>query len=312
MKYLSTPLLALLLVATPFAVFAEDSATTTSDDAIQAPMYGPKPKIEMKGSGHAVISNVRITRSDDHGTSTESDEDHIDTPKRMMASTTREDDDSHPKLDGAKVRAHDDLAIDARINKLTALIARLGDAQRLSPEAKTTITATLNAQIDALKALKAKIAAGDTTTLKDDSQSITKSFRIYALVLPKAAITAAADRIMTISGQMEAFSAKITARIDAAATAGADVSVARTASADFSAKIADAKVQAQAAIALVANLSVDEGDKTKLEANTAALKEAKTKIDAAQADLKAARKDIGVIMGSIKGKGEVKTEASDS
>lgn len=304
MNYLSTTAVAALMLAAPFAAFADDANVSTSADVNV--MNALQSHIKVQGGGHATIGNVHYYQDGNEISSTTfrgEDRPH-------MASTTRKDD--APKGNGAMVRDHGEASIDARIANLTKLVARLDEAKRLTTDAKTSLTAMLNSQIDALKALKVKIETEGTTTLKDDVHSVTTDFRIYALVMPKAAITAAADRIMTITGQMETLADKIKARIDAASSAGTDVTTSQTAYADFTAKIADAKVQAQAAVSLVANLSVDEGDKTKLEANTAALKSAKAKIDAAQADLKAARADIGTILKNIKGKGEVKAEASAS
>lgn len=300
MNYISTSAVAVLMLAAPFAAFADDGKANASADVNV--MNALQSHIKVEGGGRATISNVHLFEDGKEMSSTTKRED------RMGTTTHKED--SSPKGDGTKVRSHGDTSIDARIENLTKLVARLGDAQRLSGDAKTSIIATLNTQIDALKALKVQIDTEGTTTLKDDVHSVTKDFRVYALVMPKAAITAAADRIMTIAGQMETFSSKVKARIDAASSAGTDVSASQTAYADFTAKVADAKVQAQAAISLVATLTPDGGDKTKMDANTAALKAAKAKIDAAQADLKSARTDIGTILKNIKGKGEVKVEAS--
>lgn len=300
MKYLSTPAIAALMLAAPFAAFADTHAEANADVNV---MNALQTRVNVSGGGHATISNVHYFHDGEEVSSTTmrgEDRPHA-------ASSTRPE---GPKGDGTKMRNHGEASIDARINNLTKLIARLDDAKRLTTDAKTSLTGTLNTQIDALKALKVKIEAEGTTTLKEDVSSVSKDFRIYALVMPKAAITAAADRIMTIAGQMEAFSSKVKARIDAASAAGTDVTASQTAYADFTAKVADAKVQAQAAVSLVATLTPDEGDKTKMEANTTALKNAKAKIDAAQADLKAARADIGTILKNIKGKGEVKAEAS--
>lgn len=301
MNYISTSALALLMAVAPFAAFADD--TNVSGHADVNLFNGTQPSIKVKGEGHAVIGNIHIFKDGKEVSSTTMNE------HPRTATTTRED---RPKGDGTTARSHGDASIDARIAAMTKLIARLGEAQRLTTDAKTSLTASLNAQIDALKTLKVKIDAGATTTLKDDLGSITKDFRVYALVMPKAAITAAADRIMTVVGQMEAVSSKVKARIDAASAAGTDVAASQTAYADFTAKIGDAKVQAQAAVSLIANLSVDGGDKAKMDANTAALKSAKAKIDAAQADLKAARADLGTILKNIKGTGEVKADASAS
>jgi hypothetical protein len=68
-------------------------------------------------------------------------------------------------------------------------------------------------------------------------------------------------------------------------------------------KIADAKVQAQAAIDGIINLTPDGGDKAKMEANAAALKAARTAVKTAEQDLKAAREASKSVLSAIKGVG---------
>ncbi len=231
--------------------------------------------------------------------------------KERMGSTTRPAAGERKGQAIEKVQEKGSEKIDERIARLKEQLTRISAMVRLSDDQKASISAEINAQITALTELKTKIASEtSTTTLKELTQSITKSYRVYAVTMPKAAITAAADRIMTVVAQMESLSTKISARIEAAKTAGVDVSAAETAYADFTAKIADAKTQAQAAASAVAGLSADNGDVNIQASNTEALKAAKTKIDAAQTDLKAARKDVDTILKAIKGKGEVKAEAS--
>ncbi len=221
-------------------------------------------------------------------------------PERM-GSTTREERKAEAV---GKVQDKGGEKIDERIKRMQEQLARISKMERLSDEQKASISAEINAQITALTELKAKIATEtSTTTLKELTQSITKSYRVYAVTMPKAAITAAADRIMTVVAQMESLSTKLSARIDAAKTAGTEVTAAETAYADFTAKIADAKVQAQAAASAVAGLSADNGDTAVQASNAEALKAAKAKIDAAQEDLKAARKDVDTILKAVKGTG---------
>lgn len=203
-------------------------------------------------------------------------------------------------VDPAKVQERAGDKIDNRIEKLQKQIARVAQMERLSAEQKASITAELTAQVTAITALKASIASEtDPEKIKELKQSITKEYRVYAVTMPKAAITAASDRIMHIVAQMEGFATKLAERVTASGSAEASAALS-----DFTVKVADAKVQAQAAASLVAGLSADNGDTTIAASNTAALKSAKEKIDAAQADLKAARKDIGVILKAVKGTGE--------
>lgn len=193
-------------------------------------------------------------------------------------------------------------AINARIRSLTALSTRIAGIRLLATSTVTQLQASLTAEISALNALKAQIDADtSTTTLKADAQSITKANRVYLLVEPKARIAAASARIDALVSQFTQLGTKLDTRISAAASAGKDMTSARAALTDFNAKVADAKVQADAAVSLTVNLQADNGDKTVMAANKAALQQARQKLQAAEADLKAARKDAGTIAKAVKG-----------
>lgn len=233
--------------------------------------------------------------------------------KERMGTTTKGDRDERVKENAGKMQDKSAQMIDARIKNLQAQITRIGKMERLSDAQKTSITAELQAQITSLTDLKAKIGTETaSTTLKDYLHSITQAYRVYAVTMPKAAIIAASDRIMTVVAQMETFGTKVSARIETAATAGVDVTSARAAYTDFTAKIADAKVQAQAAATLVASLSADNGDTATQASNATAIKAARADLETAHADLKAARKDIDTILKAVKGTGEVKVKAEAS
>ncbi len=206
------------------------------------------------------------------------------------------------KLDAILTRAHDraDMEIKRRIDALTSLEARINDMEKVTASEKTTFNANIKSQIDALTALQAKIAAdvsaNATSTLKTDLQSITGSYRIFALILPQGAIEAASDRGMTIVSTFQNLGTQLQARITAAQASGTNVTAFTTAYADFTAKVSDAQTNLSAATTEVASLTPDNGDKTKMAANTAALKDARAKIQAANKDFVAARADAQVIM----------------
>jgi hypothetical protein len=195
--------------------------------------------------------------------------------------------------------------IDRRIKSLHELSDRIGAMKRLTADQITQIQASITAEINILTALEATIA-GDTSTaaLKGDLQSITQANRVYMLVMPQAQITAASDRILTVVGQLEGLSTKLATRIATAGAAGTDVTAFTAALADMNAKIADAKVQANAAVALVVALKPDNGDKTIQASNLAALKNARTKLEAARSDIMAAYTDAKTIVKGVKGKGD--------
>lgn len=193
--------------------------------------------------------------------------------------------------------------ISRRINALNALSARVNEMMRLSAADKDALSSSIQSQITALNTLQLQIstdaAANNTSTLKTDVDSITSSYRIFALILPQGSIEAAADRVLTIVGIMNDLGTKFSARIQAAQSAGNDVAAASTTLADFNAKVSDANTQANAATSEVASLTPDNGNATIEASNTAALKDAHSKILTAQQDLVAARADAETIITDL-------------
>lgn len=209
----------------------------------------------------------------------------------------------------ANLKSKADQEINRRITSLNALNARIQAMKKISDANKTGIATTIQSQISALTTLQAKIKADtDLETLRADVQSITKSYRIYALVIPQGAITAAADRVLAIVETMNALETKLQTRISEAKTAGKDVASMETALADFKTKLSDAKSEAEAAVSEVSGLTPDEGDQAKMQANLAAMKSAKAKIKTAHEDIVAARKDAMEIIQTLKSFGNAGTK----
>lgn len=191
--------------------------------------------------------------------------------------------------------------ISARVKAMNDLIARVGNMKNVASDTKSILEDTVQSEISELTSLGQKIQSDtSSTTLKDDLQSITRSYRIYALVIPQSQITATADRAITLANSMTTLGTNLATRIAQAQAAGKDVSSLQSTLSDFDAKVADAKAQAQAAITKVAGLKPDQGNQTLLQANTAALKDARTKVQAANKDLVAARKDAGTITKGLR------------
>lgn len=285
-KKIATIALTGAIAFAPMLALADDSASVSADATVQT------------GEKHPFLSSIEARISGKH--------DGKDDASNTASSTDDKNKGDHGqnKIDKGQEKGAN--AVDARITLLQKLEGRISAMKRLSSDEKTSLSAEVNAQISALADLKAKIGSDtSTSTLIADLKSIRPDYRTYLLVLPRTAIIAASDRVMTIVDQMTIVGTKLETRITAAKAAGADVSAAESAYTDYQAKVADAKVQAQAANDLVLNLKVDSGDATVQAANTAAIKSARTKLQAAQADLVAARKDMTTIISAVKGKGTV-------
>jgi hypothetical protein len=203
------------------------------------------------------------------------------------------------KLD-TSAQAKADVAITARITALNDLKTRIDQMQKVSDSEKTSLNNNIDVSVTDMINLKAKIDADtDNVTLKADIQSITKSYRIYLLILPQGRITAAGDRIMTIVGLLNDLSTKLQTRIGQIQASSKDVTALDASLTDMNSKTSDANLQAQAAINELANLQPDNGDKTVFASNQAAIKDARSKIKTAIADLKTARQDAGSIVKTI-------------
>ena len=161
-----------------------------------------------------------------------------------------------------------------------------------------------------MNALQAQIGMdqNSTSSLRVDVQSITGQYRIFALIIPRGAIEAAADRVMTIVSNMTTIVNKLQTRIPALSspvspTAASDI-------ADFNAKITDANTQAQAALSEVTPLMPDNGSSTLMQANTSALKEARADIKTAQQDLTTAYQDIVAVVKALIARGTPTTTST--
>ena len=200
------------------------------------------------------------------------------------------------EMRGDNARAAADKQIAARISSLNNLETKIQAMVHLTADEKSAITATISGNISSLTALQSKIDTDATTTLKTDTQSITKGERIYMLVEPQIAILAATDRAASISDMLTAFAAKIETRL--ASTPNATVSSLLS---DLQAKVADAQSQTQAAISETASLQPDNGVAPVQASNTATLKDARSKIKTAQNDLKKAYQDASQIVKALRG-----------
>ncbi|MBI2004987.1 hypothetical protein HYS79_02390 [Patescibacteria group bacterium] len=212
------------------------------------------------------------------------------------------------RMEKARTKAAQE--IERRIEALTKINARISEVTKISDQFKTNLNTNIQNQITALTALKVKIE-GDTdlNTLKTDVQSITKSYRVFALVMPQTHIAAMADRMATAINIMIGVGNKLQTRLTEMQNAGSDVSTLITTLSDMGTKISDAQAKAQAAVNVTATLVPDDGDKEKMAANKAALREGRDNLNAAHQDLVDARKYITTILKGIR---EISASASAS
>jgi hypothetical protein len=252
---------------------------------------------------------------------------------RRMGSTTRMSSTTRQEMMGQRqgqaigaMDEHSSNEITARIDSLNTLSTRVNAMVKLSASDKTAISGEITGLISELTTLQAKIQADASSTptgqrgdlsssspLRTDIQSITKDYRVYALVIPQTDILAAADRAQTLVTSFTTLAAKLQTRITAAQTAGHDVTALQASLSDLNTKIADAQTQATVAVSATANLTPDNGDTTIAASNTAALKTARTDIQTANSDIQTATTDAQSIVKGVEGfGGTASTSASVS
>lgn len=197
-----------------------------------------------------------------------------------------------------KIDARASTEISNRIDALNTLHDRVSQMKRLDPTFLQSVEDRVKSQIDALTALKTKIDTDtDAQTLKTDAQSITASYRIYALIVPQTRIAAMVDRIKDLASRYTTLGQKLSVRISALPI---DTTSLQATLLDYNAKVGDARVTSQAALDATQSLKPDNGDKTLMQGNVAALKQARTNLQAAQKDLHVARQDLETILKGIR------------
>ncbi len=187
------------------------------------------------------------------------------------------------------------MEIDRRIESLNKLVVKINAIKKLNTSQKTDFVNQIQTEISNLQTLKAKIEADtDPAVLKTDVQSIVKSYRVYALFMPKIEVIAAADRMEDAADQISSLSAKLQTRIDSAKTAGQDVASLQTLLIDMKAKTADAKTQAANAINAVISLTP-----AGFPANKTTLKSARALLRVGHQDLMTAHHDAQSIIQGL-------------
>lgn len=158
------------------------------------------------------------------------------------------------RIANLKDRANNE--IDRRIKSLSELVSKISLLKKISESQKTSLTTQITEEINNLTSLKAKISSDtDLATTKTDAQSIVKSYRIYALFIPKINILAGADAINETSLKLSSLSAKLQVKISEAKSQGNDVSSLESSLKDMNAIISQANSFATNAVNTVMPLN---------------------------------------------------------
>jgi hypothetical protein len=182
-----------------------------------------------------------------------------------------------------------------RITSLTTGISRANSTHALSSADKSSVLATLNADLTGMKTLQAKIAADTSAaTAWTDYRSIFTDYRVYAVGLQQGYIAAAADRLTdTAIPKLQSAASKISDYFAAHPDKATPELQAKLA--DMQAKTADAasKTSGLAAAALAVTPAA-------YNANHAVLTDDRAAARAAIADAKAAAQDGHAIAAALR------------
>lgn len=198
--------------------------------------------------------------------------------------------------------------ISRRITALKELLTKIAGLKHLTDTEKSTLSSGVQAEIDSLTALQAKIQADtDLATLKADVQSIVTSYRVFALYIPQVRLLTAAESLDNVADNMLGIGTRLQTRLTELQNAGENVTSAQTTLSNMQFKLTDAKAQSNAITAAVTPLTPAgfPGNKTTLQA-------ARTRLATGVKDIKEAAIDAKQIMSVLKEMGSTKMGSSSA
>lgn len=178
-------------------------------------------------------------------------------------------------------------AAENRINSLYTLSIKITASKKLSNTSKTALTAEVQNYITQLTTLKTKIQSDtDTTTLKADTQTLIKNFRVYAFLIPQLQMLSAATAVTDTIDKLTSYTTTLQISSQSTRTS-TDSATTQNILSDAQNKISDAKIQSQKVITSVSSLTPDG-----FPANQPTLQSARTMLQTAKSDLHAAVQDF--------------------
>jgi hypothetical protein len=185
---------------------------------------------------------------------------------------------------------------DARIGALGTAITKITAAKDITDSDRTTILATLNADIAGMNTVEAKIAADtDAASARIDYRTIFTTYRVYAVAIPQSRFAAAADRLTsTTIPRLTDAQSKLAADL-----AGKDSSKSTPA---LQADLADMTAQLTAASGSVTGIAAQSLAVTPaaFNADHTVLSSVRASVKAAIADVKKAASDGKTVLAVLK------------
>jgi hypothetical protein len=203
---------------------------------------------------------------------------------------------SHAPQTLAAVQKQAATDIARRLASLSVAINDVTNSTAISAADKTTLLATLNADVTGLTALGTKIA-GDTTVQQavTDFKTIFTGFRVYALALPQVHFAAAADTItVSVLPKLTDAQSKLAALL-AGVDSGKDTPAVQALMTDLGNQIAAITSETSGLSATVLAYTPAQYD-----ANHALLSPARASLAISRNDSRTARNDIATVVADLK------------
>ncbi|WP_434316214.1 hypothetical protein [Leifsonia sp. P73] len=202
---------------------------------------------------------------------------------------------SHAPKTLAQLQAAGAKATSDRETKLTAAIAKVNADTTLTSGDKSTILATLNADLAAMKSSASAIAADTTTTqAAADLKKVFTSYRVDAVAVPQARLAADADRltgttIPKLTKEQSTLSGLLSGKDKATSTSALQSDLS-----DLSAQLSTASHDASgvAAAALAVTPASYDSNHSALSSAKSSLTSARAAVKKAEADAKAVREAL--------------------
>jgi len=196
----------------------------------------------------------------------------------------------------ARLKAKGDQEISRRLTALQKINAKIDRVKLLTADQKASFKEQVNKNIADLTVLKAKIDADtDLTILRADVKSITTSYRVFALFIPKIYLLVSTDRALEAVDLLSSLADKLSTRLDQAAAEGKDVTDLKNDLTSMKASIASAKTQLQDIEDTIIPLT-SEG----YPGNKTTLKSARDKLKQARQNLVSAKHNAKTITATLK------------
>ena len=191
-----------------------------------------------------------------------------------------------------RIKQRTEQEINRREMILNNLATRIDNLTNLSVEQRAELRTRLTSEKEGLRMFRTQVSSDAITSarVRTEAKKVSDAHRGFALIVPKAHLMSALDRMQTVIRTMTDIGAKLKVEID---TVGGDVASTaelRSSLESYNKNITDAQVKYQSAVRILADVKDDET--TLFQENKKLIADARTEAHASFQFLKDARKDL--------------------